>query len=308
MQKVAIIGAGNVGGLIAMRIAESGIADVVLIDVLKNIAEAKALDIEDSLGVVKSERKIFGTDDFSLIKDCRIIVITAGLARKPGMSREELLEKNANVIKDISLEVKEFAPKSIIIVVTNPVDIMSYFVYKIVGCKPNRILGMGSNLDTARFKNLIAKRLNIKNSKIKAVVMGVHGEGMLPLNRFGFVGSKKLTSLFSRKQLETLIEDTIGRGTKIVSLFGTGSAYFGPSRAILEVVEAILKDKKNILSVSCFLNGEYGLNDIFMGVPAKIGKNGVEKIIELPLNMQEKVILQKASLLIKKSIQNLNYA
>jgi malate dehydrogenase len=306
MQKVAIIGAGNVGGLTAMRIIETGIADVVLVDVLENLAQAKALDIEDSLALLKRDGKISGSADFSLIKDCQVIVITAGFARKPGMTREELLKINADILKDIARKIKEYAPNSIIIVVTNPVDILSYLVYKISGIKKNRILGMGANLDTGRFRNLLAQKTNSNNSQIEAEVIGAHGEGMLPLSRLAKIKSKSIDNFLKEEQLKNLNEETIKRGAKIVSLFGSGSAYFAPSLAIYQLVEAIIKDKKMVLPVSCYLDGEFGLKDVFIGVPAKIGKNGIEKIIELDLNPQEKDLLQQAAATIKQNSQSLN--
>ena len=302
MQKVAVIGAGNVGGMAAMRIVERNIADVILIDVVKNIAQAKALDIEDSLGILKINRKISGSDDFALIRDSDVVVITAGLARKPGMSREELSNKNSQILRDVSFKIKDFSPNSIIIVVTNPVDIMTYLVYRSVECKPNRIFGMGSNLDTGRFVNLIAKKLNVKNSSVKALVMAAHGEGMVPLSGVSKAGFKDLGKFLDEDNIAALKLDTINRGAQIVELYGAGSAYFAPSMAIAELVEAVIRNEKKIFPVSCYLDGEYGFEDLFIGVPAVIGRRGVHKIIELELDFKEKEAFSQAARSIRRNI------
>lgn len=285
--KISIIGAGNVGSLTAMRLAQEGLDDIVLIDIVKGLAQGKSLDLEDARPILKYNYNIRGSDDLSLIKDSGIIVITAGLTRKPGMSREELLNKNTQILKDISLNIKKLAPRSIVIVVTNPLDLMTYLVLKATGFKRNRVLGMGISLDSARFTNLISRELSIPCSDIEACVIGAHGEGMLPLPRFTSIKGVSLDEFLDEKRVEALIEKTVGRGMEIVSLLGSGSAYFAPSAAVATIVKFIAKDEKRTIGVCAYLNGEYGIKDICIGVPCRLGKEGIEKIIELELNKKE---------------------
>ena len=285
--KITIIGAGNVGSLTAMRLAQEGMGEIILLDIVKGLAQGKAFDLEDARPILKYDYQIEGTDEINKIKDSDIIVITAGLTRKPGMTREELLNKNATTLKDICLNIKKLAAHSIIIVVTNPLDLMTHFVLKTTGFRRNQVLGMGISLDTARFANLISKELNIPNTDIEACVIGSHGEGMLPLPRFTNIKGIKLDEFIDEKKIETLVDKTLTRGAEIVSLLGSGSAYFAPSAAIATIVKAIVKDEKRNLGVCACLNGEYGLNDICIGVPCRLGRQGIEKIIELDLNKEE---------------------
>jgi malate dehydrogenase len=295
MPKVAIIGAGNVGSLAAMRIVEAGLADVVLIDIAKDIAKGKSLDLEDSLSLFKKDLSITSTEDFTQVKDADVIVITAGFPRKPGMSREDLQEKNSQIIKDISGKIKSLSPEGIIIILTNPVDIMTKLFYKETNYDTKKLIGLGVSLDSARFANLISQELNEPVSKIKALVIGVHGKGMFPLARFSKVGSKTLSEALDEKKIENLVEATVDRGAVIVSHLGLGSAYFAPSSAIFNMVKSILLDEGVETIASVYLNGQYGLKDIFIGVPIKLGKSGIEKIIELDLNQKEKELLFKAA-------------
>jgi len=285
--KITIIGAGNVGSLTAMRLAQEGVGEIILLDIVKGLAQGKAFDLEDARPILKYDYQIEGTDEINKIKDSDIIVITAGLTRKPGMTREELLNKNATILKDICLNIKKLAAHSIIIVVTNPLDLMTHFVLKTTGFRRNQVLGMGISLDTARFANLISKELNIPNTDIEACVIGSHGEGMLPLPRFTNIKGIKLDEFIDEKKIETLVDKTLTRGAEIVSLLDSGSAYFAPSAAIATIVKAIVKDEKRNLGVCACLNGEYGLNDICIGVPCRLGRQGIEKIIELDLNKEE---------------------
>lgn len=286
--KISIIGAGNVGSLTAMRLAQEGIGDIVLVDIVKGLAQGKAYDLEDARAILKNNYNIYGTDSINEINNSDIIVITAGLARKPGMSREELLNKNAAILKDISLKIKEIAGDSIVIVVTNPLDLMAYFVLKVTGFKAGKVFGMGITLDAARFSNLISKELNVPNTDIEACVIGAHGEGMLPLPRFSNVKGVALDEFLDDKKIEILLSKTAARGAEIVSLLASGSAFFAPSAAIAGIVRVIAKDEKRTLGVSAFLNGEYGVKDICIGVPVVLGSRGIEKIIELDLNEAEK--------------------
>jgi len=303
--KISIIGAGNVGSLTAMRLAQEGLGDILLVDIAKGLAHGKALDLEDARPILKYNYNITGTEDINKIKDSDIIVITAGLTRKPGMSREELLDKNAQILKDISLNIKKSAPQSIVMVVTNPLDLMTYFALKITGFNPAKIFGMGISLDTARFTSLISQELNIPHTDIEACIIGSHGEGMLPLPRFTNIKGVTLDEFLDDKKIEVLINKTLGRGLEIVSLLGSGSAYFAPSAAITQIVKVIAKDEKRTVGVCAYLNGEYGIKDVCIGVPCRLGRSGIEKIIELDLNKEEKEKFIKAAQSLRQLIKQL---
>lgn len=293
--KITVIGAGNVGALSAMRIAGEGLGDVFLIDVVKGLARGKALDLEDARPLLKHHYNISGSDNIAQVKDSDIIIITAGLARKPGMSREELLAKNAQILKGISLNIKELAKKAIVIVVTNPLDIMTLYALKITGFKPAKLFGMGISLDTARFVNLIAQELNLPVTDIEALVIGAHGENMLPLPNFSKVKGVALDEFINEEKIKSLVERTIERGAEIVANLGTGSAFFAPSAAIAAIVKTIVKDEKRTLGLCSYLNGQYGIKDTCIGVPCRLGKNGIEQVIELELLPEEKLCLEKSA-------------
>jgi malate dehydrogenase len=303
--KISIIGAGNVGSLTAMRLAQERIGDILLVDIVKGLARGKGLDLEDASPVLKYVYKIEGTDDIQAIKDSDIIVITAGLARKPGMTREELCCKNAAILKEICLNIKKLAPASIVVIVTNPLDLMTRFALEATGFKPNKVLGMGITLDAARFANIISCALNIPHTDIVPTVIGSHGEGMLPLPRLTHIKGISLEEFVSEEKVKALVQKTVARGAEIVSLLGSGSAYFAPSAAAAEIVRAIAKDEKRILGVSAYLNGEYGIKDTCIGVPCRLGKSGVEQIIELGLNSQEKAALQKSAALLREQYKSI---
>jgi malate dehydrogenase len=286
--KISIIGAGSVGSLTAMRLAQEGLSDITLVDIAKGLAQGKALDLEDARPILKVNYNVKGSEDINQIKDSDIIVITAGLVRRPGMSREELLNKNALILKDVSYDIKRLAPNSIVMVVTNPLDLMTYFVLKTTCFKQTKVLGMGTSLDTARFINLISQELNIPGTDIEACVIGSHGEGMLPLPRLTKIKGVSLDEFLDDKKIENLVNKTISRGLQILTLLGSGSAYFSPSAAIAAIVKVIAKDEKRTLGVCAYLNGEYGLKDICIGVPCRLGREGIEKIIELDLDKTEK--------------------
>lgn len=299
--KISIIGAGNVGALSAMRIAELGLGDIVLIDIAKGLARGKGLDLEDSRSITKVNCDIQGSDDINSITDSDIIVVTAGLARKPGMTREELLAKNSSILKEVCLNIKKFAPRAIVIIVTNPLDLMAYLALKVTGFPKNRVIGMGVSLDAARFANLISQELNLDPSDILPVVIGAHGEGMLPLPSHTKIRGLSLEKSLSKEKIDSLIKRTVGRGAEIVANLGSGSAFFAPSAAVAEMVKAIAKDEKKILGACAYLDGEYGIKNICIGVQVCLGKNGIEDIIELELGDSEKNELLNSA----KSIQNL---
>lgn len=293
--KIAVIGAGNVGSLAAMRMAADGLGDVLLIDVVKGLACGKALDLEDARPLLKSNYSIKGSDDISQIKDSEIIVVTAGLARKPGMTREELLAKNALILKDVCLKIKALASDAIVLIVTNPLDIMTFYALKITNFNPHKLFGMGVSLDTARFINLISQELQLSATDIEAQVVGAHGEGMLVLPRFTKVKGVSLDEFISDDKIESLISRTINRGAQIVAHLGTGSAFFAPSAAIASIVKTIVKDEKRTIGLCTYLNGQYGIKDACIGVPCRLGKNGIEQIIELELSQDELTQLTKSA-------------
>lgn len=305
MQKIAIVGCGNVGGQTALFLVREGPVNVLLLDVIKGLAKGKALDLEDCASVLKHDCNIEGSDDFSLLKDAQIIIITAGLSRKPGMSRDDLLAKNSQIIKDISLKVKKYSSNPIVIVVTNPVDVMTYIVSKVTGLDTKKVFGMGISLDAARFTNFIRSELDVPLANIEAVVLGSHGQTMVPAPHLTEVSGARLERLLDKKIVARLAQETIERGASIVAHLGQGSAYFGPAAAAANIIKAIVKDEKRVIGVCAYVNGEYGIRGLYIGVPARIGKDGVEGIIELELNPQEKTALLKSAESIRQQISQL---
>lgn len=305
-QKVSIIGAGNVGATTAMMIAQSGIADVVLFDIVEGMPQGKALDIAESCPLWDSPSRVIGTNNYEDINDSNIIVITAGLARKPGMSRSDLLHANANIVKNISLEITKRSQNAIVIVVTNPMDVMAQLAWKTTEFSCKRIIGMGGVLDSSRLIYFISNELNVSPTDIEALVLGGHGDDMVPLPRFTTVKGIPLTELLPKKKISKLIERTRNGGAEIVSLLKTGSAYYAPASSTFHMVKAIILDEKRTLPCAAFLNGEYGLKDVYMGVPVILGKDGVEKIIEVKLTKEEKIAFRKSYESVVKLIKQLN--
>jgi len=285
-----------------MRIAQEGAGEVLLVDIAKGLACAKSLDMEDARGILKLDYSIHGTHDIAGIKDSGIVVVTAGFARKPGMTREELLNKNGAIVKEVVLNIKKFSPLAVVIIVTNPLDLMTYLAFKAAGFKPNKVFGMGLTLDSSRFSNLISKELNIPVTDIEPCVIGIHGEGMLPIPRLTRIKGVSLEKLMDEKKIAELVNKTISRGAEIVALLGSGNAYFAPSAAVTEVVRVVAGDQKRVLGVSAYLSGEYGLKDICMGVPCRLGKSGIEQVIELELNAQEKEALLNCTQSLSKGL------
>jgi malate dehydrogenase len=301
--KIAVIGAGAVGATLAQRIIERGIADVVLVDILKNIAVGKAFDLLDASPAVGHERGIIGTDDYSQIAGSDIIVMTAGLPRKPGMTREELISKNAAIVKSVSENIKRHAPSAITIVVTNPLDAMTYLALKTIGSSRSRVFGMAGVLDGSRMAYLIAEELKVKRSTVETMVLGSHGDTMVPVLSATKVGGRPVAELLPKDKLDGIIRRTRDRGAEIVSLFGTGSAFYSPSAATLKMIEAIAKDRKETLAASALLEGEYGLKDICIGVPCVIGGRGMEKVVEADLSKEEREAFLKSASAIRSSIE-----
>lgn len=305
MEKVSVIGAGNVGATTALLIAQRELADVVLTDIVEGIPQGKGLDMTEAAPVGRFDAKVKGTNDYSDISDSDVVVVTAGFPRKPGMSRLDLLQKNAAVVSDVSQNIAEYAPDSIVIMVTNPVDVMTYHAWKITGFPCSRVVGQAGVLDSARFAAFIAMELDVSVEDISAMVLGGHGDEMVPLPRYTTVSGISITELLPSETIDRLIERTRKGGSEIVGLLKTGSAFYAPAAAITQMVEAILKDKKRILPCSAHLDGEYGIDDIYIGVPAKLGTNGVEEIIELKLTDAELASLQASAKVYKEGIDNL---
>lgn len=301
--KVSIIGAGAVGATLAQRVLESGIADVVLLDIAKGIARGKSLDLMDASPIVGHENKITGTEDYAAIENSDVVIVTAGLPRRPGMAREELISKNASIVKDVSINIKKFAPSSIVIVVTNPLDSMTYLTRKVTGFKNNKVFGMAGVLDSSRFIAIIAEELNIPRSAVETYVLGSHGDTMVPALSKTFVSGKPLDKVINKEKITELVKRTRDRGAEIVSLLGTGSAFYSPSAAAFKMVRAVLENTRETMTVSAYLDGQYALKDIYIGVPAVIGKNGVESIVELDLSGDEKAAFRRSADTIKKSIE-----
>lgn len=293
--KVGIIGAGNVGAEAASEIQTRQIADVVLVDIIEGLPQGKALDMTQASPIYGISSRVTGSNNYQAIEGADVVVLTAGLARKPGMSREDLLITNFNIVKGVSEKIREFAPQSILIVVTNPLDAMVYTAYRVTGFPPTRVMGMAGALDTARFRAFIAMELGVSFDCVQAIVLGSHGDLMVPVVRYAAVSGIPATELIPRDRLDAIINRTRQGGGEIVALLKTGSAYYAPGVAITEMVESILWDEKRLISACTFLNGQYGIKDVFVGVPIILGKEGVEKILELPLSPDELTALSTSA-------------
>ncbi|NJD77503.1 MAG: malate dehydrogenase [Candidatus Methanoperedens sp.] len=306
MPKITVIGAGAVGATAAQRIAEKELGDVILTDIVEGLPQGKALDLMEAGPLLGHDSKITGTNDYKDIEGSDVVVITAGIARKPGMTREDLLKINAKIIKEVSQNIKKYAPDSIIITVTNPLDIMTYVTMKTTNFEPGHVFGMSGVLDSGRFAAFIAMELGCSVRDISAMVLGGHGDTMVPLPRFTTVQGVPITELMPQSTVQRLVERTVNGGAEIVNLLKTGSAFYAPSAAVTNMVEAVVKDTKRVLPVCAFLNGEYGKKDIYLGVPVKLGKRGVEEIIELKLNADEKKALDRSAEAVSSGIGSLN--
>ena len=294
-KKVSIIGgAGFVGSTAAHWIVQKQIADVVLVDIHEGAAQGKALDLLQSTPIENVDVNVQGGSDYALIQDSDIVVITAGSPRKEGMTRDDLLQINGKVIKSVCESVKEHAPQSIVMMVSNPLDAMTYQAYQTLGFLKEKVLGMAGVLDTARFITFISQELKISVQDIQTLVLGGHGDTMVPVLSRTFVGHQLLSDLLSPEKIKLLVKRTQKGGGEILRLLHTGSAYFAPSRGVVEMVESVLKDQKRVLPCTVYLSGEYGFKDIYIGVPCCLGKQGVERIIEVPLSEEEKINFQKS--------------
>jgi len=302
-KKVTVVGAGMVGGTTAHRLADMELCDVVLIDIIEGLPQGKGLDLAESAPVVGYDSRVTGTNDYKDTANSDIVVITAGIARKPGMSRDDLLKTNHNIVKETTEKVVKYSPNSILIVVSNPLDAMTQTAYKVSGFSKNRVIGMAGVLDSARMRTFIAQELDVSVENVTAFVLGGHGDTMVPLPRYSTVAGIPLPDLLPKEKIDAIVKRTAQGGAEIVALLKTGSAFYAPAASIAEMVEAILKDKKKILPCAVYLEGEYGIRGLFVGVPAKLGARGIEQIIEIKLTPEENAALQKSAAAVKELVE-----
>ena len=303
--KISIIGAGNVGSTLAFKILEEELADVVLVDIKEDLAKGKALDLEDASALLETEKSILGTSDYKDIKGSYVVVVTAGFARGPGMTREDLLLKNAGVVEEVVKNIKENAPDSIILMVTNPLDVMTYLALKVSGFDKEKVLGMAGVLDSARLSVILSKLLNKDTSSIEALILGAHGDSMVPVKNKVTLDSQVLSKFLDDKKIKEVFEKAKSQGGRIVSLLKGGSAYYAPALSIYKMLDVILNDKEEILPASVYLKGEYDLMDVCLGVPVKLSKDGIKEIIEIDLTDEEQLSLNKAANIIKSNISKI---
>lgn len=301
--KVTVVGAGNVGATTAQRIFEKGYADVVLVDVVEGMPQGKALDIMQSGPILNSDAQLTGTNTYPTTSNSDVVVITAGIARKPGMSRDDLLITNMNIVGAVTSEIAKYSPDCILIVVSNPLDAMVQHAKKISGFSKQKVVGMAGILDTARFRTFLSRELNVSVSNVQAYVLGGHGDTMVPLVDSTNVGGVPISKLLDPERVEQIIQRTRDGGAEIVGLLKTGSAYYAPSAAVTQMVEAIILNKQEILPCAAFLEGEYGINGLYAGVPVKLGKNGVEEVIEIKLNENEQKALVDSANAVRELIE-----
>jgi len=305
-KKITVVGAGNVGSTCALFLAQQQLGDVVMIDVLEGVAIGKGLDIAQCGGLLGFAGKVIGTNDYTDTAHSDIVVVTAGLARKPGMDRLDLLKKNAGIVAEIAENIKKYSPNAIIIMVTNPIDVMVYHAFKISGFPKNRVIGQAGVLDSARYACFIAMELAISPREVRAMVLGGHGDSMVPLPSFSTVSGIPITQLIPADRIGAINQRTRVGGGEIVKLLGTGSAYYAPAAATVRMVESIVNDANDILPCSCYLEGEYGIHNLFVGVPAMLGKNGVTRVVELDLKPEDRAALLDSAEIYRKSIAELD--
>lgn len=305
-KKITVVGAGNVGTTTAQLIAEKNLADVVLIDIIEGIPQGKALDILEACPLWHSDSRVSGTNNYQDISGSDIVVITAGLARKPGMSRDDLLMANADIVKEVAENVARTSPEAIIIVVSNPMDAMAQLTQKVTGFKPNRVLGMGGILDTSRMRSFIAMEANAHPKDVKAIVMGGHGDLMVPVSSQTMIGTKSIKDILPETKINQIIDRTKNGGAEIVGHLKTGSAYYAPAASTVEMIENILGIKKGPLPCSVLLNSEYGISGVYVGVPVILGPEGLEEIVTLELTDDEKKALHKSAKAISGLMEKIN--
>src|SRR2546425_1023057 len=294
--KITVVGAGNVGATAAQRLAEQELARrVVLVDVIEGVPQGKALDQWESAPIEGFDTRVIGANDYAPAAGSELVVVTAGIARKPGMSRDDLVRTNADIVKQVSQQIKQHCPQAIVVVVSNPLDVMCWVTKQVTGFPRERVLGMAGVLDTARYRAFLAEALDVSVEDIQAMVLGGHGDTMVPLVSYTTVSGIPVSQLLDQAKLDTIVERTRNGGAEIVAFLKTGSAYYAPSAAAVQMVEAIVRDKKRILPCAAWLQGEYGLSGMYCGVPVKLGRKGLERIIEVELSAQERAALQKSA-------------
>lgn len=301
--KITVVGAGNVGATAAQRLVEKELADVVLVDILEGVPFGKALDLAEAAPIEKHDAGLTGANDYEASRDSEVVIITSGIPRKPGMSRDDLLATNAKIMKAVAGQAARYSPRAVLIIVSNPLDAMCHVALEASGFPKNRVLGMAGVLDSARFRTFIARELNVSVENTHAFVLGGHGDTMVPLPRFSSVAGIPITELLDATAIERLVKRTREGGAEIVALLKTGSAFYAPASAAVEMAEAIIKDKKKILPCAAYLTGEYGINDLFIGVPVKLGKSGIEQIIEIKLTPEEDAALKKSAEAVKGLVE-----
>ncbi len=294
-KKVTVVGAGNVGATAAQRLAEKELCDVVLVDIVEGVPQGKALDLTEAAPIEKHDAHLTGSNGYEETAGSDIVIITAGIPRKPGMSRDDLISTNAGIIKSVTEQIVKYSPNAVLIIVSNPLDAMCHVAFDASGFPKNRVIGMAGVLDSARFRAFIAMELNVSVENTHAFVLGGHGDTMVPLPRYSTVAGIPITELISKERIAELVDRTANGGAEIVGLLKTGSAYYAPASAAVEMAESILKDKKKVLPCAAYLQGEYGINDLYIGVPVKLGKDGVEQVIEITLTEEEKTALMKSA-------------
>jgi malate dehydrogenase len=306
-KKITVVGAGNVGATAAQRLAEKELGDVVMVDIIEGMPQGKGLDLAETAPIEGYDAFTIGSNGYKETADSDIVIITSGLARKPGMSRDDLLKTNAGIVGSVTDEIMKYSKNPIIIVVSNPLDAMCHVTLKHSGLPKNRVIGMAGVLDSARMRWFIADALKVSVENVTAFVLGGHGDTMVPLPRYSTVAGIPITDLMSKEQIDAIVKRTASGGAEIVSLLKTGSAYYAPSAAAVEMTEAILKDKKKILPCATYLEGEYGINGLFVGVPVKLGANGIEEIIQINLTTEERAALQHSAAAVQELVNVLGH-
>ena len=306
LHKISVIGAGNVGATLVQRLAEAELSKhVAVVDILEGIPQGKALDILESSPVYGYDTRVVGSNTYDVIADSDIVVVTAGIARKPGMSRDDLLTTNAKIVTDVCNNIKKFAPNALVIVVSNPLDVMCHVALKACGFPSNRVFGMAGVLDSARYKTFIAEALDVSVEDVQGFVLGGHGDTMVPLPRYTTVAGIPLSDFLDAATIDKIVDRARNGGAEIVGYLKTGSAFYAPSASVLEMIESIAKDKKKILPCAVYLTGQYGIKDLYVGVPVKLGKNGIEQVVELKLSDAELQELRKSANAVQELVDSL---
>jgi malate dehydrogenase len=302
---VTVIGAGNVGATTAQRICEAGLADVMLVDIVEGLPQGKALDLAQAAPVVGHDMQVRGTNDYADTAGSDVIVVTSGLARQPGMSRDDLMTRNAGIVRSVVSEAASQSPGAVIIVVTNPLDAMCHVALEASGFRPEHVIGMAGVLDSARFRSFIAQELGVSVTNTHAFVLGGHGDTMVPLPRYSTVGGVPITELLTPERIESLVDRTRNGGAEVVSLLKTGSAYYAPAASVVQMVDAILNDRHMVLPCAAYLRGEYGIEGLFVGVPVRLGRSGIEDIVEIALTDEERQSFEASAAAVRELAERL---